>query len=73
MLFSDAKGCSCSIGLTIKGSSVGTNAQMDEVLDMAVKGTLKPKIEVFDFSESPVIIEKLKKYEVTGRMVVRIP
>jgi propanol-preferring alcohol dehydrogenase len=61
------------LGLTIKGSSVGTNAQMDEVLSMALDGTLVPKIEVFDFAEAPAIIEKLQRYEVTGRMVVRAP
>jgi alcohol dehydrogenase, propanol-preferring len=46
---------------------------MDEVLSMALKGKLIPKIEVHEFGQAPAIIEKLQRYEVTGRMVVRAP
>jgi len=60
-------------GLVIKGSSTGTSAQMDELLQLALEGKITPKIDVYDFSESPKIIQELMKYEVTGRKVVRAP
>ncbi|KAK6062597.1 carboxylesterase family protein [Seiridium cupressi] len=60
-------------GLTIKGSSVGTEKQIEELLGHAAAGTIKPAIEVFDFSHTPEIIEKLKTGGVTGRAVVNIP
>ncbi|KAF2126960.1 GroES-like protein [Dothidotthia symphoricarpi CBS 119687] len=60
-------------GLVIKGSSTGTAAQMDELLQLALQGKITPKIEVYDFAESPKIIQELQRFEVTGRKVVRAP
>ncbi|KAK7192567.1 hypothetical protein DPSP01_006508 [Paraphaeosphaeria sporulosa] len=60
-------------GLVIRGSSTGTSEQMDELLQLAKEGKITPKIEVYDFEESPNIIQELDKYEVTGRKVVRAP
>ncbi|KAF2276816.1 uncharacterized protein EI97DRAFT_450104 [Westerdykella ornata] len=60
-------------GLIIKGSSTGTSQQMDELLQYALEGKITPKVEVFDFDDSPRIIEELMRYEVTGRKVVRTP
>ncbi|KAF1849531.1 GroES-like protein [Cucurbitaria berberidis CBS 394.84] len=60
-------------GLVIKGSSTGTSAQMDELLQLALEGKITPKIEVYDFADSPKIIQELQRYEVTGRKVVRAP
>ncbi|KAH8724110.1 chaperonin 10-like protein [Phaeosphaeriaceae sp. PMI808] len=60
-------------GLVIRGSSTGTNAQIDELLQLALEGKITPKIEVYDFADSPKIIQELQRYEVTGRKVVRAP
>ncbi|KAF2851678.1 alcohol dehydrogenase [Plenodomus tracheiphilus IPT5] len=60
-------------GLVIRGSSTGTNEQMDELLQLALDGKITPKIEVYDFAESPKIIQELQRFEVTGRKVVRAP
>ncbi|KAH7091992.1 chaperonin 10-like protein [Paraphoma chrysanthemicola] len=60
-------------GLVIRGSSVGTNAQMDELLQLALQGKITPRIEVYDFADSPKIIQELQRYEVSGRKVVRAP
>jgi propanol-preferring alcohol dehydrogenase len=60
-------------GLIIKGSSTGTAEQMKELLQMALEGKITPKIEVYEFEESPKIIQELMRYEVTGRKVVRVP
>ncbi|KAF2197630.1 hypothetical protein GQ43DRAFT_483985 [Delitschia confertaspora ATCC 74209] len=60
-------------GLIIKGSSTGTSAQMDELLQFALEKKITPKIDVYEFNESPQIIQRLLKYEVTGRKVVKAP
>jgi propanol-preferring alcohol dehydrogenase len=60
-------------GLVIKGSSTGTSAQMDELLQLALEGKITPKVEVYDFAESPKILQELDRFEVTGRKVVRAP
>jgi propanol-preferring alcohol dehydrogenase len=62
-----------SPGLIIKGSSTGTAEQMDELLRLAVEGKITPKVEVYDFAESPKILQELNRFEVTGRKVVRAP
>lgn len=46
---------------------------MDELLQHALEGKITPKVEVYDFADSPKILEELKRYEVTGRKVVRVP
>ena len=61
------------VGLTIKGSSVGTEAQLQEILQLAVDGVITPAIEVFDFSETHRLVTQLTKDEIIGRAVVRIP
>ncbi|KAF2000853.1 GroES-like protein [Amniculicola lignicola CBS 123094] len=60
-------------GLIIKGSSVGTNEQMDDLLQQVLAGKITPRIEVYDFEDSPKIIAELLRYEVTGRKVVKAP
>lgn len=55
------------------GSSVGTEKQMEELLEQAVAGIIKPKIEVLDFSECARVFEELKSGNITGRIVVKIP
>ncbi|KAF1835570.1 GroES-like protein [Decorospora gaudefroyi] len=60
-------------GLVIRGSSTGSSKQMDELLQLAVEGKITPKVEVYDFADSPKILQELQRYEVTGRKVVRAP
>lgn len=62
-----------STGLTIKGSSVGTEEQMAELLQLALDGVITPEIEVFDFEEAPNLINKIKDDAIIGRAVVKIP
>ncbi|KAJ9615638.1 hypothetical protein H2200_001713 [Cladophialophora chaetospira] len=59
--------------LTVVGSSVGTDAEMEELLDMAVKGDVLPEISVHDFSEINDVMEKLARFEIGGRVVLKIP
>ncbi|KAJ5481148.1 hypothetical protein N7539_007042 [Penicillium diatomitis] len=60
-------------GLTIRGSSVGSEAQMTDLLQLAVEGVITPAVEVFSFSDTPELIRKIEKDEVLGRAVVKIP
>ncbi|KAL6872133.1 GroES-like protein [Trichoderma novae-zelandiae] len=59
--------------LTVTGVMVGNEQQMEELLQYAVAGVIKPMIQVEEFSQVPQIFEKLKNNQVTGRIVVKIP
>jgi len=52
---------------------VGTEQQMDELLQHALAGTIVPKVKVLEFDQVGNVIEDLKKQQVTGRIVVKIP
>lgn len=62
-------------GYTIVGSSVGSQEEMDELLAMAARGEVKPKIQVYDFEEDTIneVLAKLNRGEITGRAVLRLP
>ena len=60
-------------GLTFIGSSVGTEDQMNDLLQAAAAGKINPSIEVFDFSLVPTLIDRLKEDGIAGRAVVRLP
>ncbi|CVL08064.1 related to ADH3-alcohol dehydrogenase III [Fusarium mangiferae] len=59
--------------LTVTGVAVGTEEQMEELLQHALEGTIVPEVKVLEFEEVGNVIEGLKRQEVTGRIVVRIP
>jgi D-arabinose 1-dehydrogenase-like Zn-dependent alcohol dehydrogenase len=46
---------------------------MQELLQMAVKGDVVPQIAVYKFEEINTIMEKLVRFEIEGRVVLRIP
>ncbi|KUJ11356.1 alcohol dehydrogenase [Mollisia scopiformis] len=60
-------------GFTIIGSSVGTKAQLDELLQMAVRGEITTITKVHEFEELDDLLEKLKRNQISGRVVVKIP
>ncbi|KAI1069249.1 hypothetical protein LB507_008605 [Fusarium sp. FIESC RH6] len=59
--------------LTIIGVMVGTEEQMEDLLQHALAGTISPEVNVLDFDQVGNVIEDLKKQQVTGRVVVKIP
>lgn len=61
------------IGLCIVGSSVGTEDQMSELLQQAARGEITPSIAVFEFEETPRLVDGLRNDSISGRAVVRIP
>lgn len=52
---------------------VGTEKEMEELLQHAAAGIIRPTVKVEEFSKLAEIFEKLKHNQVTGRFVVRIP
>ena len=61
-----------SRGLRIVGSSVGTNQEMEELMDMAARGKVKPIVKVFDFERLSEVLEILKDNKDGGKLVVRM-
>lgn len=62
-----------NLGLTVVDSAVGTEREMKELLEMAEKGDAVPQITVFDFDEINNVMEKLARFEIGERVVLRIP
>ncbi|KAI2709124.1 hypothetical protein CBS147332_6183 [Penicillium roqueforti] len=60
-------------GLTFIGSSVGTEDQLTDLLQAAAAGKIAPSIEVFEFSDVPTLIEKLRDDGIMGRAVITLP
>ncbi len=58
-------------GIKIIGSTVGNKDQMEQLMQLAVQGKVKPEIEEFKFEQLAEVIERLNKFQVTGRAVVR--
>ncbi len=52
---------------------MGAEKQMDELLQLAITGKIKPRIEVLEFSEIGLVFEKLRRDGITGRVIVKIP
>lgn len=55
------------------GTSVGSVKEMEELLEMAVNGDVVPHVEVFDFKDINDVGERLAKFQIAGRAVLRIP
>ncbi|PWY81674.1 NAD(P)-binding protein [Aspergillus sclerotioniger CBS 115572] len=67
-----ATGCAAR-GITIVGSSVGTEEEMVRLLELAVLGVVRPEVRVYGFEETEKVIRGLERDGITGRAVVRIP
>lgn len=61
------------IGLKIVGTSVGTETDIQELLQLTAEGKIKPQIEVYDFNDINDVMGKLAKFQVKGRAVLRLP
>ncbi|ETN41076.1 uncharacterized protein HMPREF1541_03011 [Cyphellophora europaea CBS 101466] len=59
--------------LRVVGSSCGTRQDMDELLKMAVAGDVVPHVQVFELEDINTIVDKLAKFQIGGRIVLRIP
>lgn len=57
-------------GVTVKGSIVGTRKDMQEAIDFAVRGKIKPIIEEAKLDEINDIFDKMQKGKINGRIVL---
>lgn len=55
------------------GNSAGTSTEMDELMTMAVKGDIQAHIECFELDQINAVLQQLRRGEIDGRAVVRIP
>lgn len=60
-------------GIKVTGSSVGTKEELDELMEMASNGEIKPLINVYEFDRLVEVLNMLKNNQVEGRVVVKIP
>lgn len=60
-------------GIRVFGSSVGTEQEMKDLLEMASRGKIKAIVDIFDFQELEAVLEKLRLNEISGRAVVKLP
>jgi alcohol dehydrogenase, propanol-preferring len=58
--------------IQIKSSSVGTRADLREVLEMGAAGTIRCQVAMRPLSEAQQALEELGRGEVEGRVVLRI-
>ncbi|GLB15854.1 hypothetical protein AtubIFM61612_005686 [Aspergillus tubingensis] len=69
----EVKALTSGLGLTIVGNSAGTAKEMEELMEMAVKGDVTAHIECFEFDCIDDVLQRLGRSEIEGRAVVRIP
>jgi propanol-preferring alcohol dehydrogenase len=57
-------------GITVKGSYLGTREDLAGVFELAAQGVLKPRVHTHALPEAPVLLEQLRRGELSGRAVV---
>jgi len=57
-------------GITIRGSFLGTREDLEEVFLLAAAGVVRPHIETHAIEDAPLLFEKLRRGELTGRAVI---
>lgn len=62
-----------TIGISIIGSSVGSEEQMTELLQHALAGLINPVVKVYEFEDAASLIRKFIDDAITGKVVVKIP
>lgn len=60
-------------GIHVVGSSVGTEEEMQDLLKLAVAGRVSTHYQVYELTEVNTVIERLEKFAIEGRAVLRIP
>ena len=58
--------------LTVRGSLVGTRADMKEALAFAAEGKVKASIETTTLDDVNNVLERLRTGKVTGRVVLKM-
>jgi propanol-preferring alcohol dehydrogenase len=59
--------------ITLKGSAIGTRADLREAMDLLSRGVIKSEVQVRKFEEINDILDELAAGKYSGRVVVEIP
>jgi len=59
-------------GVTIKGSIVGTRKDMQEALDFAARGKVRPIVETASLEEINDVFHKMENGQIKGRIVLKM-
>ena len=57
-------------GITIKGSYLGTTEDLAAVFSLAAEGVLKPHVHTHALTETPALLDRLRRGDLPGRAVV---
>lgn len=60
-------------GLNIVGSSVGTESELQELLELAQQGSVVPRIQLLPLSRFVEAIDLVKSSTMLGKIVLQIP
>jgi propanol-preferring alcohol dehydrogenase len=60
-------------GIKVVGSSVGTEEEMDELMQLVVEGYVVPKIEVFELEKLDEVIKRIAEGRLSGKAVLKLP
>lgn len=59
-------------GVSVKGSIVGTRKDMQEALDFAARGKVRPIVETAELEEINEVFERMEKGKINGRIVLKL-
>jgi propanol-preferring alcohol dehydrogenase len=57
-------------GIEIRGSYLGTRADLDAVFALAAAGGLRPDVHTHGIEETPDLLETMRRGELSGRAVI---
>jgi propanol-preferring alcohol dehydrogenase len=57
-------------GIQVRGSFLGKRQDLDEALQLAAAGKVKPHVETYPLEQTPVLLGRLQRGEVVGRAVI---
>ena len=58
-------------GIEIRGSYLGTGADLESVFALAREGVLRPQVHTHAVEETPELLERLRRGELSGRAVIQ--
>ena len=61
---------SCSSGITVRGSIVGTRRDLEEAIAFAADGKVRSQITKAPLADINAIFERMKSGKIDGRMVL---
>lgn len=60
-------------GLKIIGSSVGSKEELEELLEMAAKKEVVPRVNLREFGDLNEVLNMLEGSQIDGKVVVKLP